>query len=420
MMRDDASTFLPPQKCEKPYSISDINRGIAALIEKGNTLVWVEGEISNCKCASSGHCYLTLKDENSQIPAVIWRSTLVMLPFEPQTGQSVVVIASIRTYQKGGYYQLEIHKMQSSKVGELYAAFEEMKKRLQQEGLFDPAHKKPLPETVRRLGVITSKNGAAIRDIIKVVQARSPQVDILLVDVPVQGAAAPRAIARAIADMNAYGGVDCMIVGRGGGSMEDLAVFNVEIVARAIYASTIPVISAIGHEVDFTIADFVADVRAPTPSAAAEMAVPDTRESRRYFDNLSQRFSLLFRRFWHQAQENFQRIVSRPAWRKPFRILDELRQTQDDLHGRILSRMGMMQRQRALRLSAAAARLNALSPLNVLSRGYSVVTTGSGTAVRNANQLTEGDDIRLQFHHGAGEAKVTRVKPDPAANTGAQ
>jgi exodeoxyribonuclease VII large subunit len=274
-------SFVPPAEAEKPYTISDINQGICSLIEAGNTLVWVEGEISNFKQASSGHCYLKLKDEQSQIPAVIWKTTAASLAFQPEEGMQIVAIASIRVYTRGGYYQLDLHKLQPSGRGALFAAFEKLKKKLDAEGLFDPARKRPLPPHVSRLGVITSKNGAAIKDIIKVTRSRSLSVDIVFIDVPVQGEKAAAAIAQALREMNTYGNVDCIIVGRGGGSIEDLWAFNEEVVARAIFDSKLPVISAVGHEIDFTIADFVADVRAPTPSAAAEIAVADDEQNRR-------------------------------------------------------------------------------------------------------------------------------------------
>ena len=226
----------------------------------------------------------------------------------------VIAIASIRVYQRGGYYQLDIHRLQPAGLGALYAAFLALKEKLEKEGLFDAARKKKLPKTVNTLGVITSKKGAALQDIIKVVRARSPRTNIMLIDVAVQGDTAASRIAQAIRDMNAYAKVDCIIVGRGGGSIEDLWPFNEEIVARSIAESDIPIISAVGHEIDFTIADFVADVSAPTPSAAAEMAVPDDRENRRYFYSLAQRLYADFTRYFSDAQAAFDSLAQRPAW----------------------------------------------------------------------------------------------------------
>ncbi|MBD3320509.1 MAG: exodeoxyribonuclease VII large subunit, partial [Chitinivibrionales bacterium] len=216
-MNNHSGVFFPPKQTDRPYTVSEINRGIATIIESGNTLVWVEGEISNFKRASSGHCYFTMKDAGSQISCVMWRSTSMQLTFDIESGIEVMAIASVRVYQKGGRYQLEIQRMQPSGLGALFAAFEKLKKKLEAEGLFDKKHKKPLPETISRLAVVTSKQGAAVRDIIKVVHARAPQTDIIIRDTPVQGDKAAREIANAINEFNAREKIDCIIVGRGGG-----------------------------------------------------------------------------------------------------------------------------------------------------------------------------------------------------------
>jgi len=409
-------SFLPPQQCEKPYSVSDINKGIAQILESGNTLVWVDGEISNFKRSSSGHCYLRLKDEQSTIPAVLWRTIAAQVAFEPQDGMAVRVIASIRVYQKGGYYQLDIHRMQPAGVGALFAAFEKLKKKLEEEGLFDPSHKRKLPRTVTTLGVITAKSGAAIRDIVKVVAKRAPATDIVLVDTPVQGEKAPVKIAEAIESMNAYGKVDCIIVGRGGGSIEDLWAFNDERVARAIFASAIPVISAVGHEIDFTIADFVADVRAPTPSAAAEIAVADRQESRRLFIAIAQRFAGLTRRYFTAVRDSYEELAARMAARRPGRLIAEARQRIDELNERRLRAIaGRFGRHRE-RLRHAAAQLEALSPLAVLSRGYSVVRKNDGTAVKDAARLEPGEAVNVRFHRGHATATVNSVDTDTQEN----
>jgi exodeoxyribonuclease VII large subunit len=402
-------SFLPPQKSEKPYTVSQINEGIGRIIESGNTLVWVEGELSNFKQASSGHCYLKLKDATSQVPAVLWRQAAADLKFTPTEGMQVVAVASIRVYQKGGYYQLDIHRMQPAGVGELYAAFLALKDKLEKEGLFDPARKKPLPSTIRSLGVITSKKGAALYDIVKVVRSRSPRTDIVVMDVPVQGDKAAPLIAKAIADMNAYAGVDCIIVGRGGGSIEDLWPFNEEIVARAIVASRIPVISAVGHEIDFTIADFVADVRAPTPSAAAEMAVSDDRESERYFHALVQRFFGGITRRLSDARETITSLSQRSAWQRPSGMLLDASQTLDDLSERQARAVRQFFRNTRLHLSDTGLRLNAVSPLGVMSRGYSMVADGRGRTVKNAQALSPGEPIKIYFHTGKADATVNAL-----------
>jgi exodeoxyribonuclease VII large subunit len=408
-----AFQFLAPQKSEKPYTISQINDGISRILESGNTLVWLEGEISNFKRATSGHCYLRLKDEISQIPAVLWKQTALDLKFKPEDGMQVLAIASIRVYQKGGYYQLDIHRMQPAGLGALYAAFLALKEKLEKEGLFDPATKKALPETVATLGVITSKQGAALQDIIKVVRDRSPRTSLVLIDVAVQGDKAAPQIAAAIRDMNAYGKVDCIIVGRGGGSIEDLWAFNEEIVARAIAASKIPVISAVGHEIDFTIADFAADVRAPTPSAAAEIAVHDDREGRRYFYSLAGRVYNAFTRYFSEAQAALDACRERPAWQRPIELATDARQSLDELNERQARAMGVYFEKTRARLSAAASQLSALSPLATMGRGYSVVADKRGATVKNASQVSCGDAIKIYFHTGKADATVTATDASP-------
>ncbi|HEX3019092.1 MAG TPA: exodeoxyribonuclease VII large subunit [Chitinispirillaceae bacterium] len=408
----DTFEFLSPQQSDRPYTVSEINEGISLLLESGNTLIWVEGEISNWKPSSSGHYYFRLKDSACQIPAVIWRSSAEQLSFKPQDGVAVMAIGSIRVYQKGGYYQLDIHRMQPLGCGALHAAFEKLKNKLEQEGLFDISHKKTIPESITTLGIVTSKRGAAIQDMVRVISSRAPQTDIILIDVPVQGETAPAAIAAAIRDLNDYRKVDCIIVGRGGGSIEDLWAFNEEIVARAIYESEIPVISAVGHEIDFTIADFVADVRAPTPSAAAEIVVADNKESRRYFTAYAERFRIAFQRYYLDIQDRFNSLCKRNALRNPLRMLRESNQYCDDLEHRYLRGFEMVLKRDLSRLSSAASRLNSLSPLSVLARGYSVVTNKDGKAVRNSNQLSAGEAIKLRFFEGSALGSIISVDSD--------
>ncbi|NLE01559.1 MAG: exodeoxyribonuclease VII large subunit [Fibrobacter sp.] len=408
----DNFQFQIPQHSERPYTISEINDGIARILEAGNTLVWVEGEISNWKPSSSGHCYFRLKDQESQIPAVIWKSSAAQLKFKPRDGDAIMAIASIRVYQKGGYYQLDIHRMQALGDGALYAAFEKLKAKLEKEGLFDPCHKKPLPVSVNRVGIITSKRGAALRDIIRVIASRSPQTDIVLIDVQVQGEKAAPEIAAAIRQMNEYGNVDCIITGRGGGSIEDLWAFNEEIVARAIYESGIPVISAVGHEVDFTIADFAADVRAPTPSVAGEIVVPDNRENARYFSTIAGRFAGASQRYFYDIQQQFNALCNRGSLKRPLRLLMELNQHKDDLEEQCCRNLGIVLQRNFSRFSAAAAKLNALSPLSVLARGYSVVTTENGTTVRSSKQVSAGMPVTIRFFDGKVRGTITSTAKD--------
>ncbi|MBN1308568.1 MAG: exodeoxyribonuclease VII large subunit [Chitinispirillaceae bacterium] len=408
----DSFAFLPPRECERPYTVSEINDGIATIIEAGNTLLWIEGEISNWRPSSSGHCYFRLKDASSQIPAVIWRSTARELQVKPADGMAVMAIASLRVYQRGGYYQLDVHRMQPLGQGALSIAFQRLKAKLEREGLFDVSFKKPLPDSIRRIGVITSKNGAAIRDIVRVVGSRAPQTEIVLFDVAVQGDQAAKQIATALRDCNDYGRIDCIIVGRGGGSIEDLWAFNEEIVARAIFASKIPVISAVGHEIDFTIADFVADLRAPTPSAAAETAVGDREEKQRVLSLVSERFIAAFIRRFHTAHRDYFRLLRHGAFRKPWRLFLELQQLLDDLRRRLQQATARSLRQRSMRLSAAAGQLHALNPLSVLARGYSVVSKEDGTVVRAAQQLAAGEAVRMRFAAGEARGRIEKVEKE--------
>ena len=405
-MNTPAFEFLSPTKADHPYSVSEINEGIALILESGNTLVWVEGEISNWRPSSNGHVYFKLKDQASQIPAVLWRSTAAHIQFKPEEGMAVMVIGSLRVYQRGGSYQLDVHRMTPAGKGALYAAFEQLKSKLEKEGLFDQAHKRPVPSSVATLGVITSKRGAAIKDIVKVIHSRSPQTEIVLIDVAVQGEKAPAEIAQAIQDMNEFGKVDLLIIGQGGGSIEDLWAFNDESVARAIYNSKIPVISAVGHEIDFTIADFVADVRAPTPSAAAEMAVADSRERRRYVDLCLERFTGALMRYFGDIRERYDTIVERHSLRRPVRIILESQQRKDELRDEMFRRLkGYLQKQ-ARAVAADASRLNALSPLAVLTRGYSVVQKLDGTAVKSSAQVTAGEEVKIRFCEGSAGAQI--------------
>ncbi len=401
--------FLQPRECERPYTISEINEGIAAALEAGNTLVWVEGEISTWRPSSSGHCYFRLKDKNSQIPAVIWRTTALELQFKPAEGMAIMAIASIRVYQRGGYYQLDVHRMQPLGQGALYIAFQRLKAKLESEGLFDASFKKPLPPSIRRIGVITSKTGAALRDIVRVIASRAPQTEIVLLDVAVQGDQAAKQISAALTDCNAYGQVDCIIMGRGGGSIEDLQAFNEERVARAIFASKLPVISAVGHEIDFTIADYVADVRAPTPSAAAEMAVADSEDQRRLVTVIADRFRNALVRHLRTIRQDYGRLKRHSALRKPWRLFLESQQHFDELKYRTEQAVVQMLRQRTMRLASAGGQLTALNPLSVLARGYSVVSKKDGVIIRTAEQIAAGETVKIRFSRGRARGKIEEV-----------
>jgi len=399
--------FLTPQESSKPYTVSEINSGIAQILEERNTLVWVEGELSGWKRYPSGHCYFKLKDERSQIPSVMWKSAAVKLNFNPSDGMAVFAIASISVYEKAGYYQLSVHRLMPAGAGAQSLAFEKLKAKLLKEGLFDESRKRSLPRSVSTLGVVTSKNGAALWDIVRVAAKRAPQTDIVVADTPVQGDTAAEKIAKSIRMMNDFGGIDVMIVGRGGGSAEDLCAFNEEAVARAIYDSKIPVISAVGHEIDFTIADFVADVRAPTPSAAAEMALPDTAEGRRYFEQCAARFAVGINRYFAAINDRVGDIKSSKALTRPLRMLAEAEQSLDEAGGRVCQSIKLIIMTSGVRLRSAAGRLNSLSPLAVLGRGYCVVVNdGSGAAVRSVDGVEVGDRVSIRLVDGTVGAEV--------------
>ncbi len=403
--------FLPPSECSEPYTISGINEGIAAILESGNTTVWFTGEISNWKHHTSGHCYFRLKDAHSQVPAVLWSSAVPHLAFPPEDGMAVSGIASIRVYRKGGYYQLDVRRMQPAGRGALYAAFEALKKKLTAEGMFDEERKRSLPRSVTRLGVVTSGSGAALRDIVRVVATRAPHTDIVLYSVPVQGDGAAAQIARGIERMATHGGVDCMIVGRGGGSIEDLWAFNEEVVARAIVASPVPVISAVGHETDFTIADFAADVRAATPSAAAELAVADEEENRRYLAAVLRQFAVAAVRLFGDKRDALRRAARAPALRAGARRILDLRQELDDARQRTGRTIRRALHDRHIALGGLSARLNALSPLGVLQRGYAVVSR-DGAVVRHSAELSAGDTVDMRFAAGSATAQVSSTKEE--------
>jgi exodeoxyribonuclease VII large subunit len=340
----------------------------------------------------------------------LWRTSAAQLTFRPEDGMAVLAVASIRVYAKGGYYQLDVHRMQPLGAGALFLAYEKLRKRLESEGLFDVSFKKPLPSSVKTLGVITSAKGAVIRDIARVVLSRAPQTDILLIDVPVQGEKAASEIAKAIRRMNEYGTVDCMIVGRGGGSIEDLWAFNEEIVARAIFDSIIPVISAVGHETDFTIADFVADVRAATPSAAAENAIRDSREYKTDYEKITQRFTNFSRRYFQNVKNRFDNITHDSAWRIPLSMLRDSMQSLDLTGDQFAAYVQHYFENTTTRMHTAGVRLNALSPLAVLARGYAVVSKSTGDSVRDASALAIDETVNMAFSKGTARAKIIDIQ----------
>lgn len=386
-------------------SVSDITRLIKQSLEQRFTRVWVQGEISNFKQHTSGHLYFTLKDEGAQISATMWRSRVANLLFAPEDGMKVIARGGITVYPPRGNYQIDVEQLTPVGIGELQIAFERLKKKLAAEGLFDESSKRPLPKFPERVGVITSETGAALQDIRTVLARRFPSVELLLIPVRVQGAGASDEIARALREMNRYGRVDVIIVGRGGGSLEDLWAFNEEIVARAISASRIPVVSAVGHEIDFTIADFVADLRAPTPSAAAEMVVPDRTELLELIRNYEYTMRQEALQLIDSHRERVQSLLSSYAFNRAKDLVRECVQRLDELVRVQDMKARHLFEQASRAHEGLQKRLAGLSPEGILKRGYAVVRRGKEVITR-ADLLEKQDETTIQFQDGRVTAKV--------------
>lgn len=392
----------------KALSVTQINLYIKEVISRDDILsdVLVKGELSNFKAHSSGHMYMSLKDESGVMRAVMFRSAAARLNFRPQNGMKVIAHGRVAVYERDGQYQLYIDDMQQEGQGDLYAAFEQLKKKLAAEGLFDPKHKKPLPKYPKKVGVVTAPTGAAIRDIINVLSRRFSYSDVVLYPVLVQGENSAASIVSAIEYFNATKLADVLIVGRGGGSIEDLWSFNEEVVARAIYDSRIPIVSAVGHEIDFTISDFVADLRAPTPSAAAELVVPSQIE-------LNEKFNNVYRMLYRQAMQviergrmRVERCSDRPVFKNPVSKINDERQYLDSLSHMFETACKAALRTKRQELAEAAAKLNGLSPLGTLGRGYSLTKDDSGRVVRSVSQVNSGDMINVTVADGDFSARV--------------
>jgi exodeoxyribonuclease VII large subunit len=390
-------------------TISELTRQIKHSLETNFPKMWVEGEISNFKHHTSGHLYFTLKDEGAQLSAVMWRSRVANLAFRPEDGMKVVARGSITVYPPRGNYQIDVEQIQRVGIGELQLAFEQLKQKLAAEGLFDPAHKKPIPEFPERIGVITSETGAALQDIRSVLSRRHPSVEVILGSVRVQGAGAAEEIAEAIEKMNRYGGIDVLIVGRGGGSLEDLWAFNEEKVARAIYASKIPIVSAVGHEIDFSIADFVADLRAPTPSAAAELVVRDRMELLEDIGNLCYTMRGAIDTQMLSFRERVASLLTSYSFNRPRDLVREFSQRVDEIDRSLGVSFNHLARTAHQRYDSLRQQLQALNPHGVLRRGYSIVRK-EGQIVSGARLLHRGDHAEIQFHDGTIGIQVEKGK----------
>lgn len=393
---------------QQVYSVSLLTREIKSLLERSFPRLWVEGEISNLTRHSSGHIYFTLKDENSQIRCAMWRFRAGSLIFSPESGMKVLVEGDVQVYEKNGSYQLIAQQMQPAGIGALQKAFEQLKDRLQKEGLFDESRKRPLPKFPERIGVITSPTGAAIRDIISVLSRRFPGIEIVVYPVRVQGDGAAAEIAEAIADMNEYGEVDLLIIGRGGGSLEDLWAFNEEIVARAIFASQLPIISAVGHEVDFSISDFVADHRAPTPSAAAELAVRSRSELLGALAYYQEKMESVLRKNISQHRLHLDNLQKSYAFRRPADAIYQYAQRLDDLQRNMQHMMQQALKLKSSQVENLTLRIEGLNPSAILQRGYSI-TSHQEKIVRDVKSVKAGDEIRVKLAKGWLNANVSET-----------
>lgn len=395
----------------EPLSVSELNARIKGLIESDPVLgsVYVRGELSNYKVYPSGHHYFTLKDAESSLRCVMFRSAASKLRFRPESGMRVTAWGRVAVYPRDGAYQLYCEGLMPEGAGDLQVAYEQLKAKLAEEGLFDPAHKKPIPRYPERIAVITSSAGAAVHDIIRVLRKRWPVAKVVLLPVRVQGVEAPPEIAGALRYANKYRVADVIITGRGGGSIEDLWAFNDERVARAIYASELPVISAVGHEPDVTIADFVADLRAATPSNAAELVAPDMSELRDALRSAAARLDQAVDRSLSQRRAALTELSSRRVMQSPTGFIDQRRLELDSIRLRLdAAATGRLNRERQ-EFARLAAKLDALSPLKVLGRGYSIALDAEGRAVREAAQLKAGDKLDLRLSRGGAKCLVESV-----------
>lgn len=393
-------------------TVSELNSNMKKLLDSRPGLkdIWIQGEISNFKLnMASGHIYLTLKDEKSVLKACMFKGNAASLDFKPEDGMKVAAHGRVTVYEPGGSYQLYIDKMMPDGLGELYEAYNRLCEKLRNEGLFDESHKKPIPKYPKRVGVITSDTGAAVRDIINVIKRRFRYADIILYPSKVQGEGAAENVCRGISFFNREKNVDVIIAGRGGGSIEDLWAFNEEITARAVYESEIPIISAVGHEIDFTVTDFVADLRAPTPSAAAELAVPSSEELLRELENKNIRLknALTSKLLETEGQLSYlKKLLSPQRFQDK---LDSLSVMLDSVSLRTFRAEEKMLEDKTKYLAVLSAKLDSLSPLSVLGRGYSVVTDEKEKVISSIKELKKNMKINLKFSDGLAHAGIEEI-----------
>lgn len=393
---------------QQVLSVTQLNEHIRKLIDADFFLsaVAVKGEISNYKVYPSGHHYFTVKDEGSALKCVMFRSSAARLKFRPENGMKVIVMGKISVYPRDGAYQLYCTAMALDGVGDLHAAFEQLKAKLAAQGLFDPSHKKQLPQYPGTIGIVTSAAGAAIHDMLRILKKRYPLTKVLLLPVRVQGAEAPAEIVSAIRYANHHDLADLLIVGRGGGSIEDLWAFNDEAVARAIYDSDIPVISAVGHEPDVTISDYVADFRAATPSNAAELAVPDQNGLRQNLDAYSSAMSTAILRQLKSARQHLSALSASPVLQNPHQCIIQRRNALDHTSTRLFAAQQGAVGLKRQHFTSLTAKLDAMSPLKVLTRGYAIVQNKSGKVITSKDQVSKGEHVSITLSDGILSANI--------------
>ena len=396
---------------QQVLTISQINEYIRQMMDSDRLLnaVAVKGEISNYKMYPSGHHYFTLKDEGGALKCVMFKGNAMRLRFRPENGMQVIAMGKISVFPRDGAYQLYITAMAMDGVGDLYAAFEQLKKKLAAQGLFDPAHKKPLPRYPGTIGIITSSAGAAVHDMLRILRKRYPLTQVRLLPVRVQGAEAPGEIAAAIQYANRYRLADLLIVGRGGGSIEDLWAFNDERVAYVIYESQIPVISAVGHEPDVTISDYVADMRAATPSNAAELAVPDQDALRQSLDGISGTMLTAFSQQLKSARQRFNMLSASPVLSGPEAYLKQLADKLELSKNRLITAQNRLLSKEKQAFIGFTAKLDAMSPLKVLTRGYAITQNADGELLRSVKQVQSGEQITVTVSDGSFRAAVSEI-----------
>ncbi len=391
-----------------PITVTDLNKYIKGRIDNDEMLnnVLVKGEISNFKNHYTGHMYFTLKDENSLIKCVMFKTYTTHLSFMPKDGMKVIILGGVSVFERDGVYQIYAKAMKEDGLGNLYVAYEELKNKLSNEGLFDEKYKKPIPFMPKTIGVLTSNTGAVIRDIINISTRRNPNVNIRLYPVPVQGSGAGEKIAEGIEFMNKNKLADVLIIGRGGGSIEDLWPFNEEIVARAMFNSEIPIISAVGHETDFTIADFVADLRAPTPSAAAELAVANIDDVRETLKTYNNRYKVSLKKKIELMKMSYEKCMTRQAFKNPTQKINEQYMLIDMKVKSLQNSILLKIKEDKTKFVKEVAKLDALSPLKTLTRGYSIISKQDGRIAKEVKDLSQGEKVSIRLSDGSVDAQV--------------